>query len=353
MVIARAPLRISFAGGGTDLDAYYINYGGLVVSTAITRYCYAIALPLANGAIRLTSADYRQRETYPAGVLPRVAEPLALPKAALEWFANHGLLTSGVDLFLRSDVPPGTGLGSSSAMAVALVRALAMYCEIEMEPETVAEIACELEINRLGMPIGKQDQYASAFGGLNAIHFEPDAVRVEALDLPPATLADLGERLLLFSTGTRHDSAEILRGQRVATDQKQPEVENALHEIKAIAGELHGALLAGDLDEVGRLLDRGWQQKKQLSTAISNPAIDRWYRIARDHGALGGKIAGAGGGGFLLLYAPPNRCGSVRQALRRQGLREMRIGLEMCGAKGVAEITTQEATEDYAAQRTS
>src|SRR6185437_1663912 len=132
MVIARAPVRISFAGGGTDLDAYYLNYGGLVVSTAITRYCYAIALPNSSGGIRLTSADYRKRETFPIGVVPEVAEPLALPKAAVEWFINHGYLAHGVDLFLRSDVPPGTGLGSSSAMAVALVRALAAFCEIEM-----------------------------------------------------------------------------------------------------------------------------------------------------------------------------------------------------------------------------
>ena len=353
MVSARAPLRISFAGGGTDLDAYYLNYGGLVVSTAINRYCSAIALPLATGGIRLTSADYRQQETYPAGVLPDVAEPLALPKAAIEWFVNRGLLTGGVDLFLRSDVPPGTGLGSSSAMAVALVRALATYCEIEMQPATIAEIACELEISRLGMPIGKQDQYASSFGGLNAIHFEPNSVHVEALELPRDRLDELGRRLLLFSTGTRHNSSEILRGQRVATHQKKPDVENALHQIKAIAGELRRALLAGELDEVGRLLDHGWQQKKLLSTAISNPAIDRWYRVACEHGALGGKIAGAGGGGFLLLYTAANGRDSVRQALQRQGLQELCFGLEPCGAREVEEIGSWETAADYAAQPNS
>ncbi|HEX3721340.1 MAG TPA: hypothetical protein VHV31_01030 [Nitrolancea sp.] len=350
MVIARAPLRISFAGGGTDLDAYYLNYGGLVVSTAITRYCYAIARPLASGGIQLTSADYRQQETFPAGVLPDVCEPLALPKAAIEWFVNRGLLKRGVDLFLRSDVPPGTGLGSSSAMAVAIVRALAAYCEVDLDAETVAEIACELEIKRLGMPIGKQDQYASACGGLNAIHFEPDSVRVEALTLPRNTLAELDRRVLLFATGTRHNSAEILRGQRVDTDRKKPGVENALHQIKAIAEELRVALLAGQITEVGHLLDRGWQQKKQLSTAISNSMIDHWYRIAREHGALGGKIVGAGGGGFLLLYCAPSRSESVRRALHRQGLCEMRFELEALGARDVTDIEPSAAENEYLAQ---
>ncbi len=331
MVIARAPLRISFAGGGTDIDAYYQQYGGLVVSSAITRYCTVTLRPSCDGGIRLTSIDYRQSERFAPGVLPEVVEPLALPKAAIEWFVTRGLLHGGVELTLRSDVPPGTGLGSSSAMAVALVRALATHCAQEMTPAQVAEFACELEIGRLNMPIGKQDQYAGAFGGLNAIVFEPNAVRVEPLDLAPDTLGRLNRRLLLFATGKQRKSTDILRGQRADTGRKKPVVD-ALHEIKAIAGDVRQALLSGELDEVGGLLERGWQQKKQLSTAISNGAIDRWYRLAREEGALGGKIVGAGGGGFLLLYCAPERHDAVRRILCQHGLCELRFALEPNGA---------------------
>jgi len=342
MVTARAPLRISFAGGGTDIDAYYQQYGGLVVSSAITRSCSVTVRPSSDGGIRITSAGSRQSEWFAPGVLPDVAQPLALPKAGIEWFVDRGLLRGGIDLMLGSDVPSGTGLGSSSAMAVALVRALAAYCCIRMNAEQVAELACELEITRLRMPIGKQDQYASAFGGVNAIVFEPGAVRVQPLGLADETIFRLNRRLLLVATGQQHNSSEILRGQRADTDRKKPVVERALHQIKAIAGDVRRALLAGELDEVGRLLDRGWQQKKQLSTAISNGTIDRWYALARQQGALGGKITGAGGGGFLLLYCPPDRREAVRRALGQRGLRELRFALEPDGVRMVDEREADE-----------
>jgi D-glycero-alpha-D-manno-heptose-7-phosphate kinase len=202
-----------------------------------------------------------------------------------------------------------------------------------MTAEEVAELACTLEITRLGMPIGKQDQYASAFGGLNAIAFEPDAVRVQPLALSCDTIGRLNRRLLLFATGQQHYSTDILRGQRADTDRKKPIVEQSLHQIKAIAADVRQALLTGELDAVGCLLDRGWQQKKQLSTVISNRAIDRWYALAREQGALGGKIVGAGGGGYLLLYCAPERREAVRCTLRRCGLCELRFALEPAGAR--------------------
>ncbi|MBV9231607.1 MAG: GHMP kinase, partial [Chloroflexi bacterium] len=164
MVIVRTPVRISFGGGGTDLAAYYRQFGGFVVSAAITRYCYVIANAVPDGCIHISSADYHMWQAYPRGVTPPIAPPLALPKAAVSWFAERGLLASGVDLFLASEVPPGTGLGSSSAMAVALVHALATYAGLRMTAVEMAELACSLEIERLNMPIGKQDQYASAVG---------------------------------------------------------------------------------------------------------------------------------------------------------------------------------------------
>src|SRR5919197_1040940 len=243
MVIVRAPVRISFGGGGTDLAAYYTRFGGLVVSAAITRYCYVVASAPPDGGIRINSADYRTWETYRCGEIPPVAQPLALAKAAIACFAGRGLGESGIGLFLASEVPPGTGLGSSSAMAVGLVRALAAHLRLPLDAAAVAELACHVEIEQLGMPIGKQDHYASAFGGLNAIAFTAGGVTVMPLDVPADVIA-------------------------------------ALHRIKALAAQMREALQAEDLDRFGRLLDQGWREKKSLSRKVSTPAIDGWYDAA-------------------------------------------------------------------------
>ncbi|HLG63500.1 MAG TPA: hypothetical protein VKY19_16290 [Ktedonosporobacter sp.] len=332
MVIVRAPVRISFGGGGTDLAAYYTHFNGFVVSSAITRYCYVMAKATADGSTRISSADYHMWQSYPRGVIPPVAAPLSLPKAAIAWFMERDLLTEGIDLFLASEVPPGTGLGSSSAMAVALVYALAALAGSSMEPEKAAELACELEIERLAMPIGKQDQYASAMGELNTIEFTANAVHVSPLALAPEVSAALSARLMLFSTGQARNSAEILDKQRADTEKKVKTVE-ALHRIKALAIAMQKALVAGNLDHFGHLLDLGWQEKKQLSRKISSAAIDACYEAACRAGAIGGKIVGAGGGGFLLLYCPQSRQKAVRATLAHYGLREMTFDLDFTGAQ--------------------
>jgi D-glycero-alpha-D-manno-heptose-7-phosphate kinase len=334
MVIARAPARISFGGGGTDLAAYYRAHGGVVVSAAIGRYACVRAEEPADRRIRISSADYGLWLEYDRGERPVVEQPLALPKAALDWFYDRGLRERGVELALSSELPPGTGLGSSSAMAVALVRALAAYLGLAMDARGAAELACAIEIDRLGMPIGKQDQYASAYGGLNTIVFAPAGVQVEPLGLPRNTLAALDQRLLLFSTGRQRDSAGILRQQQRDSSSNSAVIES-LHRIKALAIEIRAALLEGDLDGFGRLLDQGWQQKRRLSSKISSAAIDRWYAEARAAGALGGKIAGAGGGGFLLLYCPPEHQPSLRAAMARCGLEELPFSFDMDGARAV------------------
>ncbi len=337
MVIVRAPVRISFGGGGTDLAAYYDRFGGFVVSAAITRYCYVVARESASRGIRINSADYRIWEAFEPGEIPPVVEPLALPKAAIDWFADHGLRERGVDLFLASEVPPGTGLGSSSAMTVALVYALASYTGMPIDRFSAAELASCLEIERLDMPIGKQDQYASAFGGLNAIEFAAGGVRVEPLNLPPDTITALSSRLLLFSTGRTRDSAAILREQRAST-RSDRQIIASLHRIKALAVEMHRALIGEDLDQFGRLLDLGWQEKKRLSTRVSSTVIDQWYGAARKAGALGGKIAGAGGGGFLLLYCPAGRQQAVRAAMARLGLPEFTFDFDFEGAEVLSDL---------------
>lgn len=337
MVFARAPVRISFGGGGTDLAAYYSRFGGLVVSAAITRYCLVLARRPADATVRINSADYRVWESYDRGVVPAVDGRLTLPKAAIEWFADRGLAEMGVDLFLAAEVPPGTGLGSSSAMAVALTRALASYTETPLDAAGAAEIACWLEIERLQMPIGRQDQYASAFGGLNAIEFTPDGVRVQPLGLPADVVAALNARLLLFSTGRARDSAGILRQQRADTETNAGVIES-LHRIKALAEQIREALIDQDLDRFGRLLDLGWQQKKRLSRSVTTTDIDRWYAAARRAGALGGKITGAGGGGFLLLYCPPQRQQAVRAEMARLGLRELAFDFDFTGARAFSDV---------------
>ncbi len=331
-VVARAPVRVSFGGGGTDLAAYYGRFGGFVVSAAIARYSYAVASRPADGGIGINSADFRVWERFGRGEVPPVGDPLRLPKAAIEWFARHGIGETGVDLFLAAEVAPGSGLGSSSAMAVALVRALAGYVGLEMDAAGTAELASWLEIERLGMPIGKQDQYASAFGGINAIEFRDGEVVVTPLGLDPETVAALQERLLLFSTGKTRDSAAILRHQRAET-LANPAVVEGLHRIKELAFEMRDALQAGDLDRFGALLDLGWQQKRGLSGRVSSGAIDGWYVAAREAGALGGKITGAGGGGFLLLYCPPAALGEVRATMTRFGLQEISFGFDAEGGQ--------------------
>ncbi len=336
-VVARAPVRISFGGGGTDLPAYYERFGGFVVGAAIARYAYAVAGPSLDGGVGINSADYRLWERTPPGEVPAVAEPLSLPKAAVEWFAERGLLGGrGVELFTASEVPPGSGLGSSSAMAVALVRALAGHVGLALEKGEVADLASRLEIDRLQRPIGRQDQYASTFGGLNAIEFRADGVEVSPLPVAADVAAALNERLLLFSTGQTRDSAGILGRQRAATTTNSATVER-LHRMKELAWRMRDALVAADLDGFGRLLDEGWRLKRGLGNGISSAAIDRWYAAARGAGALGGKIAGAGGGGFLMLYCPTDHA-RLTQFMLSQGMRRLPYNLEFEGAKVITNV---------------
>jgi D-glycero-alpha-D-manno-heptose-7-phosphate kinase len=334
-VVARAPVRLSFGGGGTDLPAYSDRFGGLVVSTAISRYAMAVASPSTDGGIGLNSADYRTWLRWPAGVLPDDGEPLSLPRAALGWFAERGLLPDGVELFTASEVPPGSGLGSSSAMAVAVVQALATFAGLDLGAIGAAALACDLEIDRLGRPIGRQDQYAAAIGGLNVIAFTlGGAVTVEPLALEPETLAGLQGGLLLLSMGDTRDSASILSGQRARTEDGA--ALDRLHRLKRLALDIRVALADGDLAAFGALLDEGWRLKRGLTAGISSGAIDRWYVAAREAGALGGKVCGAGGGGFLLLFVDPARRGDVLAALQPDGLRPLAVAIDFAGVHAAA-----------------
>ena len=327
MEISRAPLRISLAGGGTDLPAYYERYGGLVISTTIDKFVYSHVRANGRGSVQITSADYQTFYRHDFGKPMRWDGDLALPRAVLHEFD----IESGLSVFLASEVPPGTGLGSSSTVAVALIQSIARHLRKNLSRQDIAELACKIELDKLGAPIGKQDQFAAAYGGLNAITFTRDGVYVEPIRVPPGTLEQLDRRLLLFFSGTARNSATILREQQRATSQRNDHTVERLHRIKAAAVACRSCLESGDLDGIGMLLDEGWRLKRHLVAGITNQRIDEAYAVAQAHGATGGKITGAGGGGFLLLYCHEAHHDTLTIALEQLGLRRMDFNFEGAG----------------------
>ena len=346
MITARSPLRISFGGGGTDLPAYYERYGGMVVSAAITPACHVSVTPYAGTGVVIRSRDYDQTITVRSPRRVEIREPLSLPRAVLSWFADRDLFPSGARISTRADVQPGSGLGSSSAMTVALVTALARHVSLPLTARMAAEIACEIEIDLLGRPIGRQDQYASALGGLNTLTFSSSGVVVTPLPVRPAVKRLLQDHLILVSTRRTRDSANVLRAQCAASG-SDGEVTRRLHRIKELAAAMQAALLAGDLPGFGALLDESWQLKRGLTQGVSSAEIDRWYEIARDRGAYGGKIAGAGGGGHFLFCVPPDRRADVTAGLRRVGLAPFPFAFDGEGCVAIdvpAELTGRSRT---------
>jgi D-glycero-alpha-D-manno-heptose-7-phosphate kinase len=329
MIITRAPVRISLAGGGTDLEAYYNRYGGMVISTTIDKYFYVFINADRRDNIQITSSDYRTFYRTQPGEPGLWEGDLALPRAVLDLFG----IRRGISMFLASEVPPGTGLGSSSAVTVAVSKGVAALCGGSLSRSELAELACCVEIEKMGMPIGKQDQYAAAFGGLNQYIFNGDGVKVHPLHLSAQALGHLESNLLLFYTGAAHDSAAILNEQRRSSQQGDPQVIEALHAVKTMAVEVKACLEQGDLRRFGRLLDQNWQYKKRFAPGITNPLIDECYDLALRHGALGGKITGAGGGGFLMLACEEPDQARVTQVLEEKGFRRMDFRFENMGAQ--------------------
>jgi D-glycero-alpha-D-manno-heptose-7-phosphate kinase len=328
MLISRAPVRISFGGGGTDLPSFYERYGGLVISTSINHYVYAILTPGNWKGVQIVSADYR---TFWRQSLDNLIwdGDLALPRAVVHEFG----LEQGLDIFLASQVPPGTGLGSSGSVAVCLTNGLAAWQGKSLSLSEVAEKACYIEIEKMGMPVGKQDQYASAFGGLNCITFTAGGVTVEPVQLSEVAHQTLERRLMLFFTGSSRQSSSILRYQKQKGEEGDQRVIERLLAIKELGLAIRQALEAEDLDAFGELLHRSWLQKRSLAPNISNDSINQTYELALSHGALGGKITGAGGGGFLLLYCQEVYQDAVTQALEATGLRRIGFSFDTSGAQ--------------------
>jgi D-glycero-alpha-D-manno-heptose-7-phosphate kinase len=329
MLLVRAPVRISFAGGGTDLPSYYEHYGGLVVSTTIDKYFYVFLNPHSSGGVHITSSDYRRFDRVSENGPADWDGDLRLPRAVLHDFG----LNDGFSIFLASEIPPGTGLGSSSTVAVTLCKAISTYLGLRLSPQEIAERAAAIEIEKLGSPIGRQDQYAAAFGGFNVLEFTAFGVTARPLDISRDVRRRLEGNLLLFYTGASRSANSILEGQRTAARKGDATVVEGLHTIKGLAEETRTALERGDLADVAELLDEGWQAKRRLASGVTNQRIDMLYGLARKHGALGGKLLGAGGGGFLLLYAEDDRRDAVCAAMAGEGLHRVDFHFEDGGAK--------------------
>jgi D-glycero-alpha-D-manno-heptose-7-phosphate kinase len=322
MIIARSPLRISLGGGGTDLPSYYEKFGGFLIAAAIDRYVY---ITVHETFVPDLIVKYSELERVPAAA--QLKHPIIREAFGLLDMDGHSLEVTSM-----ADIPSGTGLGSSGSFTTALLKALHAYKRNLVHPAELAAQACDIELNRLREPIGKQDQYIAAFGGLTCFNFLPGG-KVEAwpLKVSDETRDNLEDNLLLFFTGYSRSASAILKEQDVKSKSDDKAMIENLHFVKDLGQQSQAALEGGNLAEFARLMDVHWQRKKQRSGGMSNPKINEWYDIALANGALGGKLIGAGGGGFLMFYAADKA--RLRHAMRENGLKEVRFRFDFEGTK--------------------
>jgi D-glycero-alpha-D-manno-heptose-7-phosphate kinase len=320
MIISRTPLRMSFVGGGSDLPVFYRRFGGAVVSTAINQFVYITVNPKFDERIRVSYS-----RTEEARSVERIKHPLVREGLKLLGIAG------GVEITSVADIPgKGSGLGSSSSFTVGLLHALHAYAERHVSAEQLAREACEIEIERCGEPIGKQDQYAAAFGGLNFIEFEPnDSVSVEPIICRRETLEELQRHTVVFYTGITRSASAILKNQQAVLGSERKK-QNVTRRMVELARTLRTELQQNRAASFGEIIHEGWMLKRSLVENISSEAIDDWYARARKAGAMGGKLLGAGTGGFLMFYAPPDRHDAIGAALK---LRRMNFRFEPHGSR--------------------
>ncbi len=322
MIITRSPLRISLGGGGTDLPSYYREHGGFVIAAAIDKYVYVSVIRPFKPGIFLKYSELEHVEHIDQVQHKIIREALHM----------MDFKTPQVEITTLADIPAGTGLGSSGSFTTALLRALYAHRRRLMLMGELARLSCEIEINRLKEPVGKQDQYIAAYGGITSFHFNPDeTVDAEPLKLKMDTLFDLEDNLLLFFTGFTRDSSSILKDQQTRSEQADPEMLENLHYVKELGLRIKQTLEAGRCSEFGEIMNEHWEHKKKRSRGMSNPQIDEWYELGRKNGAIGGKLVGAGGGGFLIFYAEDRK--RLRQAMLLAGLEEVRFRFDFEGTK--------------------
>jgi D-glycero-alpha-D-manno-heptose-7-phosphate kinase len=323
MILSRAPTRITLGGGGTDLESYYSKYGGFLIAGAINKYCTILASPRFYTDIRLSYSKTEIRNNV-SEIEHRIF------RAALQLTD----INDSIELHSTADVPAGCGLGTSSSFTAALLNALHAYKRQFITQRQVAEEACHIEIDILGEPIGKQDQYMAAFGGLNCLTFEKNGdVLIEPLRVAAEIHDQLENNLILFFTGTERSASQILRDQDSKSKKDNRAMVENLHHIKEIGLETRKYLENGQVDMLGELFHAHWETKKKRSSAISSPIIDECYETAMKNGALGGKLIGAGGGGFLMFYCKNGEKHKVIESIQKMGLKWERFHFDFDGAK--------------------
>jgi len=326
MIIVRSPLRITLGGGGTDLPSYYRLHEGFLIAAAIDKYVYiTVHRNFANDLI----LKYSQLERVPSA--KEVRHPIVR-----EAFESLGLDGRAMEITSMADIPAGTGLGSSGSFTTALLRALHAHNHSIVHPRELAEQACHIEIERLGDPIGKQDQYIAAFGGITCFTFSRDGTVLAApLAIDEETRYNLADNLLLFFTGFSRPASQILKDQDARMKRNDQLIIDSMHDVKDIALRSKAALEEGDLHSFGLLMHEHWEKKRKRSVGMTNPKIDAWYDLAMRNGAIGGKLIGAGGGGFLMFLAG-NKI-KLRHAMRDAGLTEVRFNFDFEGTKVIVQ----------------
>ncbi len=332
MIITRTPFRITLGGGGTDLPSFYREHGGFIMAVAIDKYMFLnVNTPILDDKIRVryTSSELVDHVAH-------VQHSLA--REAMQYFN----ISRGLEIVSIADIPAGTGLGSSSSYLVGLLNALHALLQDQATQQKLAEEDCHIELDILKKPIGKQDQYMAAFGGLTVLDIAQDGkVRVSRLNLSMDLVEALEQNIILFYTHDIRDATTILQKQDEATRRNDQTVVGSLHEIKDIGIEICSAITRGNLHRFGELMDIHWESKKRLSKGITNPQIDAWYELAKSNGAVGGKISGAGGGGFLMFYCEEKKR-QVREAMRKAGLRELNFRFDFEGSKVVFDMVSRD-----------
>lgn len=322
MIITRSPLRITLGGGGTDLPSYYERFGGFLIAAAIDRYVYVTVMRPFTEGIFLKYSKLEHVDKVDDVEHPIIREGLRL----------MNLRTPQIEITTLADIPAGTGLGSSGSFTTALVKALYAHRRRLLHSREVAKLACEIEIEKLREPVGKQDQYIAAYGGITCFDFHPDGtVDARPLGISMDTLFELEDNLLLFFTGFSRSAGSILKDQKQRSEELDAAMLENLHYVKDLGYRSQAALEAGKCADFGALMHEHWEHKKTRSKGMSNPKIDEWYEYGRANGAIGGKLVGAGGGGFLLFYAEDRA--RLRQAMSHAGLEEVRFRFDFEGTK--------------------
>jgi D-glycero-alpha-D-manno-heptose-7-phosphate kinase len=322
MIIARSPLRISIGGGGTDLPSYYKKHGGFLTAAAIDKYVY---LTLHQTFVDDLIVKYSQMER--ASSAQQIKHPII--REALQLI---GITDTSIEITSMADIPAGTGLGSSGSFTTALLKVLYAYKKTLVHPRQLAEQACEIEIDKLKNPIGKQDQYIASYGGVTCFEFQQDGyVKAYPLNISAETMSNLEDNLVLFFTGYSRAASDILKEQDDRSKGEDKEMIDNLHYVKELGYRIKDCLEAGNLIKFVELINEHWQHKKKRSGSMSNSQIDKWYQMALDNGGIGGKLIGAGGGGFLMFYTEQKT--RLRHAMHQAGLKEVRARFDFEGTK--------------------